>query len=111
MLEGRGQVESLEERQWRQLMEQARARIAEEEAEWKLLMERARAATDNEEREWERLRSRAERNTSGFFTTSAAATPAATTSVKSAGGRNLLTDYVAAVAAPRARPVIVHAWP
>lgn len=106
MLEGRGQVESLEERQWRQLMEQARARIAEEEAEWKLLMERARAATDNEEREWERLRARSERNTSGFFTTPAVKAPE-----KSAGGRSLLTDYVASVAAPRVRPVIVHAWP
>jgi len=67
MSESNKQLESLEERQWRLKVEQARARITEEENEWKTLLARAQHASQHEEREWARLRSRAELKSSGAF--------------------------------------------
>jgi hypothetical protein len=76
MLEDNKQAESLEERQWRLKLEQARALIAEEEAEWKALLSRAQAALENEEREWERLRMRAAVKSSGEFAAQPDSAPA-----------------------------------
>jgi hypothetical protein len=60
-------VESFEDRQWRQLLEEAKKRLLAEEDEWSQLMARARSATENEEREWQRLRMRADAKSSGAF--------------------------------------------
>ena len=63
------QLESLEERQWRLMMEQARARIGRGRSEWKRLLARAQSALENEEREWARLLERARLKSSGVFGT------------------------------------------
>ena len=62
-------VESFEDRQWRQKLEEARKRLQEEEDEWNQLVARARNALENEEREWERLRMRSAIKSSGAFPT------------------------------------------
>ena len=60
-------VESFEDRQWRQKLEEAQKRLQAEEEEWTQLLARAHNALENEEREWERLRMRADMKSSGAF--------------------------------------------
>jgi hypothetical protein len=61
------QVESLEERQWRLKVAQAKGEVASEEQNWHELLERAKTAADNEEREWQRNIARARAKTSGVY--------------------------------------------
>jgi hypothetical protein len=60
-------IESIEERQWRLKLEQARAEIEGEERNWETLLARAKTAADTEEREWQRTIARARAKTSGVF--------------------------------------------
>jgi hypothetical protein len=60
-------VESFEDRQWRQMLEEAKKRLLAEEDEWSQLLARARSAAENEEREWQRLRMRSDAKSSGAF--------------------------------------------
>ncbi len=62
-------VDSFEDRQWRQKLEEAKRRLQAEEDEWNQLLARAQRALENEEREWERLRMRAGVKSSGAFPT------------------------------------------
>jgi hypothetical protein len=99
-------VESFEDRQWRQMLDEAKKRLLAEEDEWAQLLARAHNALENEEREWQRLRTRADVKSSGAFPAQppARSVPAARRAV----GAPHMPHMPARPIAPAAQP---FSWP
>jgi hypothetical protein len=83
---GGSTLESLEERQWRLKVEQAKAELTREEDEWKGLLERSKRALENEEREWARVMARAHARSGSFAAQPEPATPPSRAKAASSDG-------------------------